>query len=464
MKKYYYKLLTRYLHLYCFPNNNFLEINPPNTLIQSSLNSYLKYSSLKIEVELGQKNSNKPILGGLGASFKKIKNKKSTLGTKKDVVDYVFLNGTIHTIENIYVLFQKLTALADHSTRFLIVSYSLLWKPLITLGIFLRVPFSHKLINWVSTNDVKNFIHISGYEILHEEKKILCPLYIPILSNFLNTYIAPLPFIRHLCLINIYIARIEPNIKTNTISTGSKSLKPSVSIIVPARNEAGNIKNIIERVPKMSAKDELIFVEGNSRDNTWEVIQEMSKKYQKEKNISYYKQTGKGKGDAVRLGFSKARGDILMILDADLTVEPEQLPYFYELIVSGKGEFINGSRLVYKMAEGAMQFFNIIGNTFFAKAFSFTLGQKFKDTLCGTKVLSRKNYLKLAEHRGYFGEIDPFGDFDLLFGAARMNLKIVEYPTPYKERVYGTTNISRWRHGFILLHMLIKASLKIKFI
>jgi glycosyltransferase involved in cell wall biosynthesis len=275
------------------------------------------------------------------------------------------------------------------------------------------------------------------------------------MSSFFNRYISPLPFFKHFNLVNILIAR--PILQTNMNN-------PSVSIVVAARNEEGNIKNILDRIPKMGPDDELIFVEGNSTDNTWNKILELSKEYSPKLNIKTAQQEGKGKGDAVRKGFSLASKEILMILDADLTVPPEDLPRFYNAIKDGKGEFINGSRLVYPMEKEAMRFFNLLGNKFFALAFSYVLGQRFKDTLCGTKVISRENYKKLEKNRNYFGDFDPFGDFDLIFGAARMGLKIVEVPIIYRERTYGTTNISRWKHGVILLAMLIFAARKIKFI
>jgi glycosyltransferase involved in cell wall biosynthesis len=214
----------------------------------------------------------------------------------------------------------------------------------------------------------------------------------------------------------------------------------------------------------MGPSDELIFVEGGSSDGTWETILKIQRLYGDTRKIIAIKQDGKGKGDAVRRGFAQASNEVLMILDADLTVPPEDLPKFYEAYISRKGEFVNGSRLVYPMDKKAMRFINLLGNKFFASAFSFVLGERFKDTLCGTKVLSNTNYKRLSRNRSYFGDFDPFGDFDLLFGAARMGLRIVEVPISYRERTYGTTNISRWRHGFILLAMLFFASRRLKFI
>jgi glycosyltransferase involved in cell wall biosynthesis len=309
-------------------------------------------------------------------------------------------------------------------------------------------------LNWVAPEDVENFLRLADFELVRQESKVLLPVYIPILSYLCNRYLAPLPFFRLFTMVNIAVAR--------PVQPVNRAL--SASIVVPARNEAGNIENIIRRIPVMGPDDEIIFVEGNSTDNTWQVIQEMAQKYGKERRIIIAQQEGKGKGDAVRKGYGLATRDILMILDADLTVPAEDLPKFFRAIAEGKGEFINGSRLVYPMEKEAMRFFNILGNKFFAMGFSFVLGQRFKDTLCGTKVLSRENYWKLASHRSYFGNFDPFGDFDLIFGAARLGLKIVEVPISYKERTYGSTNIQRWKHGVILLRMLIFAANKFKFV
>ena len=259
--------------------------------------------------------------------------------------------------------------------------------------------------------------------------------------------------IRSLSLTGYIIARkAEPPAKT----------KLSVSVIIPARNESGNIENALMRMPKMGSHTEVIFVEGHSTDNSLDEIKRVCDKYKDQWDVKYYLQDGKGKGDAVRKGFNMATGDILMILDADLTVPPEQLGKFYDAISSGKGEFINGTRLVYPMEKQAMRFLNIIGNNFFSVLFSWLLDQRLKDTLCGTKVLLKENYQKISENRHYFGEFDPFGDFDLLFGASKLNLKIVEIPIRYQAREYGETNISRFKHGWLLIKMSVFALTKMK--
>jgi glycosyltransferase involved in cell wall biosynthesis len=239
--------------------------------------------------------------------------------------------------------------------------------------------------------------------------------------------------------------------------------QPSVSVIVPARNEAGNVPAIFARTPSMGSETEIVFVEGHSNDDTRAAIEREIAAHP-ERRARMLIQTGTGKGDAVRLGFSQARGDVLMILDADLSVPPEDLPRFFEALRDGKGEFVNGVRLVYPMEKEAMRGANFLGNKFFSWAFSWLLGQPIKDTLCGTKVLTRSAYQEIAANRSYFGDFDPFGDFDLLFGAAHLDLKIVEVPIRYRERTYGTTNIQRWRHGWLLLRMCAFAATRIKFV
>ena len=371
--------------------------------------------------------------------------------------DYLVLNGVLHYQRDIQGYLESLHEYLAPDTRLIITYYSSLWKPLLALATLLGLREKSLEPNWLAHEDVANLLHVSDFETIRIDSKILMPLYVPLLSTLCNRFLAPLPLLRWFTMVNILIARRRP-------VADPKSNAPSVSVVVAARNEAGNIEDIVRRVPQMGPDDELIFVEGGSSDATWECIQDVQRRYGEARNIIATQQDGKGKGDAVRKGFGRATKDILMILDADLTVAPEDLPKFYRAAASGKGEFINGSRLVYPMDKGAMRFFNLLANKFFAQAFSFVLGQRFKDTLCGTKVLSRSNYQKIAAHRSFFGEFDPFGDFDLIFGADRLGLRIVEIPIVYGERTYGTTNISRWRHGVLLLRMLAFASGRLKFI
>ncbi len=239
---------------------------------------------------------------------------------------------------------------------------------------------------------------------------------------------------------------------------------PSISIVVPARNEKGTIEQIARELPSLGSFTEVIFIEGNSTDDTWMEVQRVAKLNLPGKKLSCAQQEGKGKGDAVRLGFEMATGDILTIYDADMTVPAADMAKFYRAIVENRGDFINGSRLVYPLEKESMRLLNFFGNKFFSLMFSWILGQPLKDTLCGTKVIWRTDYESVKKGRAFFGDFDPFGDFDLLFGAAKLNLKIIDLPIRYGERVYGQTNISRWSHGWLLLQMTIFAARKIKFI
>lgn len=238
-------------------------------------------------------------------------------------------------------------------------------------------------------------------------------------------------------------------------------------MIVAARNEAGNIRELVRRLPIMSENQELIFVEGHSKDSTWDEINSIISETNGmvgSLHIRSIKQPGTGKGDAVRAGFQIAKGDILIVLDADLSVPPEELPRFIESLKKGVCEFANGSRLLYPMEQNAMQFLNIIGNRVFGITFTYLLGQQIRDTLCGTKALWADDYRKIVMNRSHFGEFDPFGDFDLLFGASRLNLRIRDIPVHYKERTYGTTNISRFRHGALLIRMTLIAARRLRFV
>ena len=439
MRKYLYRKLREYLDLYVRPGDRIAQISA------KEIAEPLKFQSHDVLVlqspsrEIGLPRLNLEAL----AEFR---------------ADYVLLNGNIHYEADIQDFLGTLRLTLLPSTRVIIVFYSTLWKPLLRLAGALGVRRETPEENWIANEDMRNFLLLANYDLVRLESKLLVPIFIPLISYLANRFLAPLPGFRLLNLLNIAVARPMGN------SVPDRNKLPSVSVVVPARNEAGNIEAAILRTPRMGPDDELIFIEGNSTDNTWETICELKAKYHATHNIQIDRQEGKGKGDAVRKGFALAKKEILMILDADLTVPPEELPRFYDALVAQKGEFINGSRLVYPMEKQAMRFFNLMGNKFFAVMFSFVLGQRFKDTLCGTKVLTRENYLKLAAHRKYFGEFDPFGDFDLIFGATRMALRIVEVPIHYRERTYGSTNIERWKHGLILLRMLRFAAARIKFL
>lgn len=373
-----------------------------------------------------------------------------------ETFDVIILSDLVNDLWDVQCVFGALCNISDTKTRIIINTYSLVWQLPLMFSRFLGLSVPLLPQNWLTVNDIENMLHLTGFEIIRNWPEVLWPLNTPGLSTLMNKYAVKLLPFSLFSLTNFIIARKRP-------SEEEKKAKPVVSVVIPARNEAGNIEEIIRRTPEMGGGTELLFVEGNSSDNTYEVIEKTIAAHS-ERRCKLFKQTGKGKGDAVRLGFQNASGNIFMILDADMTVPPEDLPRFYDAIASGEGEFINGVRLVYPMEKQAMRYLNLVGNKFFSLAFSWLLGQPIKDTLCGTKVLSRQDYDKIAKNRSYFGDFDPFGDFDLLFGASKQNMKIVEIPIRYAERKYGITNIDRWRHGWLLLKMTIYAMKKIKFV
>lgn len=372
--------------------------------------------------------------------------------------DYVVATDVLGYIGDIQRFLEKVGQLIKNDGRVLLTQYNALWEPILRLAssVGLRMPSIEQ--NWLSMGDLKNFAHLAGFEVVKSGTKMLCPKYIPLLSSFLNKIVANIfPFSR-LGLFHYIVLR------KNVKSILEVPRSPSFSIIVAARNEAGTIEKIVTDLPENGSFTEIIFIEGHSTDNTYDEIVRVAEKYKDKKKIKYAKQDGKGKGDAVRKGFDMATGDILTIYDADMTVPAEEMTKFYRVIVENKGEFINGSRLVYPLQKESMRILNFFGNKFFSFAFSAILGQTLKDTLCGTKVIWKKDYEDLKKNRHFFGDFDPFGDFDLLFGAAKLNLKIIDLPIHYQDRKYGTTNISRWRHGWLLLKMTIFAARKIKFI
>lgn len=370
--------------------------------------------------------------------------------------DYVVLSDVIGYIPDVQKAFTELRKVTHARTRIVVTYYNYLWEPLLRLGERVGAKMPQPRQNWLSLPDIENLLALADYECIRKAYKLLLPKRIPLLSALCNRILANLPVLWKMSLVQLLVAR--------EIGVARREDEFTCTVVIPCRNERGNIEDAVRRTPAMGRHTEIIFVEGNSSDGTEEEIRRVIAAHP-EKDIRLVPQgSGRGKGDAVRKGFAAATGDILMILDADLTVPPEDLPKFFRAIVSGKGDFINGSRLVYPMEDRAMRFLNTLGNKFFSRAFTYLLEQRFKDTLCGTKALFRGDYERIAAGRPYFGEFDPFGDFDLIFGAAKLDLKIVEIPIRYRERTYGTTQISRFRHGWLLLKMCIVAMRKIKFV
>lgn len=367
--------------------------------------------------------------------------------------DYVIVSETLNFAGDVQLLLSRLHSVSRPDTRLVVNFYNTLWRPVLSAATASGLKARQPAINWLNNSDTRSLLELAGWRLVTEQPRILLPVAFFGLDVAANRFLAPL--LPWFCLTVFHVARPAPS------PAGRREY--SVSVVIPARNEAGNIALAVARMPRMGSGVETIFVEGHSKDNTWETIQRVVSDHP-DAPIQALQQRGDGKGDAVREGFAAAHGDVLMILDADLTVPPEDLVKFYDVIASGSADFANGVRLVYPMEDRAMPFLNLLANKTFGFAFSWVLGQPVKDTLCGTKVMLRSTYEQIAANRRVFGDFDPFGDFDLLFGAARLNCKIVDIPLRYQERSYGTTNIRRWRHGVLLLKMLIVGLRRLKWV
>jgi SAM-dependent methyltransferase len=372
--------------------------------------------------------------------------------------DAIVLVNVVTHLSDVQQALENLHPVCHPRTRVLIYSYSRLWQPFLRLAELTGLKFVQPPEAWLPPEEIVNMLHLADFEVVRRDLEIVCPVGIPLVADLLNRYVGHLPVVEWLSLMFGIVARPAPQ-----RSLALRATRPSTSVVIPCRNEAGHIRPLVERLPALGANSEFLFVEGNSTDDTEAVIRQVIAE-NPGRPFRFLKQTGKGKGDAVRLGFAEARGEVVLILDSDMGVAPEDVPKFVDALVRGKGEMVNGSRMVYPMEGRAMRFLNLLANKSFAFLFSWVLGQQVRDTLCGTKALYREDYERIARNRAFFGDFDPFGDFDLLFGASRLNLRIVDLAVRYHERRYGETNISRFRHGLLLLRMSLFAARKLRFV
>jgi SAM-dependent methyltransferase len=375
------------------------------------------------------------------------------LGEKYDAI---IADRIVHSTPDVQRLLDNLARHLTDDGRLYLTCFNYMWSIPIAaatkLGYLEPRPTNE---NWLDEATFENLFALTDFEAIHTDDRILVPFEVPIASAVLNKAIAKVKPFRYGALYRIYTLR-----KRHC----ARQQRPRVTVVIPARNEAGNIQAAVDRTPVMGGGTEIVFVEGGSTDDTWDTIQRVIRDYDGPLTLSACKQQAKGKADAVREGFARARGDLFMILDADLTVPPEELPKFFDAMVTGRTDYVHGNRMVYPMEDEAMRFLNKLGNAGFARLFTFLLDQPIKDTLCGTKVIWKRDYERLVSNRAFFGDFDPFGDFDLIFGARKLQLKIIEIPIRYKSRTYGETNISRFRHGIILAKMSLVASRKLKFV
>jgi SAM-dependent methyltransferase len=372
--------------------------------------------------------------------------------------DVVLLLNVVTHLTDVQAALEALHAVSHPRTRVLIYSYSRLWQPVLRLAELLGLKYRQPPESWLPPEEIKNMLSLADFELVRDDAHMVLPVYVPLLSELLNRYLGRLPLLDAFSLMFGIIARPSP-----ARSAAAPKPPSTVSVVIPCRNEAGHIPPLVASLPALPPGSEFLFVEGNSSDDTETVIRREIAAHP-ELPLRFLKQQGRGKGDAVRLGFAESRGDVLLILDSDMGVAPADVPKFVDALARGKGEMVNGSRLVYPMEGRAMRFLNLLANKSFAILFTWLLGQQVRDTLCGTKALFREDYERITSNRSYFGDFDPFGDFDLLFGASRLNLRIVDLAVRYHERRYGETNISRFRHGWLLLQMSAFAARKLKFL
>ena len=363
----------------------------------------------------------------------------------------ILVNGTFNHTFDIQGLLESLRPKLSRTSRLLVVLYNPYLRWMYDLANRLHIRKGELPCTFLTRIDLQNIVKVSGYQIVRDRLAVYFPWKWLGLGDIINRVLPLVPLVRWLSLTWIVVLR---PLKGQS--------RPGLSCVIPARNERGNIENALKRFPDLGCETEIIFVEGHSSDGTWEEIQRVAAQYSNRFRIQSLRQTGKGKGDAVRLGFSHATQPLLVILDADLTMPPELLGRFYEAYCRGYGDFVNGSRLVYPMEGEAMRFLNRLGNVFFAKTLSNILDVRIGDSLCGTKLLTRADYRRMTAWRQDFGDFDPFGDFELLFPAAVLGLGIVDIPVRYLARTYGETNIQRFRHGLMLLKMTSVGLFRIK--
>jgi hypothetical protein len=349
---------------------------------------------------------------------------------------------------------ENLRRCCHRGTRLYVYGYNSLWEAPLKLMEKLGFKMPQPEQNWLTEFDFRNILQLSGFEVLKVHYLALLPVRIPLLSWFCNNVLAAVPGLRRLCLIHIIVARPVPE--------KAEAGDYSVSVVVPCRNEEGNIRSAVERLPLLGKATEIIFCDDKSTDNTRAEVELMMREHP-EKNIRLIDGPGICKAKNVWTGFDAANNDILLILDADLAVMPEEMPRFIEALASNRGEFINGSRLVYPVPREAMKLANRAGNVAFSWLFSLLLGQRIKDTLCGTKVLRRSDWMRLRKYVDYWGTSDRWGDYDLLLGAAKLNMRIVDLPVHYQERIAGVSKMTRVLHNArIMLLIMWKASAKMR--
>ncbi len=450
--RYYYDLLARLLRFLIEPGKRILALRCSTADLMAAVSPAegvgLEISSEMIAVARLRHPEFTYVL-----AFPDTEDFPARFGAAQEKFDYVIFNGIDDTVD-VQRALQNLRGVCDRHTRLIVTSYNHLWEPLVNLAEFLGMKVPSIEQNWLSNNDIASLLSLSGFQLLGHRQIVLCPKYIPLLSGFLNSFCARLPGLNRLCMTVAHVARvIPPPIRPQDLT---------VSVIVPCKDERGNIEDAVKRIPELGNRTEIIFCDDRSTDGTVDEVKRVQALYP-DRAVRLEFGPGLCKSKNVWTGFNAATGDVLAILDADLTTMPEELPYFIDAITSGAAEFVNGSRLIYPVPPAAMKTANMIGNKFFSLSFSYLLNQRVKDTLCGTKVLWRSDWERIKPLCGTWGIEDRWGDYDLLFGAAKLNLRIIDLPVHYQERIHGATKMTKvFQNGLIMLKMCGHGFLKLK--
>jgi SAM-dependent methyltransferase len=453
--RYYYAGLTRLLRFIVPPGQRVLDIGCGNGDQLADL-----APSLGVGVDLSQgmidlASSKHPGLVLFRQAAEELWLPQYEVRAESGGFDFVIMVNVIGELADVLAALKRLRPLVHADTRLVIVYYNHLWEPLVGPAARLGLKLNNPTQNWLSPGDLGGVLHLGGFEIVKSGLRMPCPKYVPGLAELLNDVLGRLPLIHRLGFVRFLVAR-------PTVPLSRPPGDYSATVVVPCKNEEENVPAIPNRVPEMGAFTEIVFVDDRSDDATAARVRDAIAAHP-QRRIKLVQGPGRGKGAAVRAGLAEASGDVLMILDADMTVMPEDLPAFFEAITSNKGELIIGSRLVYPLDAAAMRTANILGNKLFARAFTFLLEQRITDTLCGTKVVMRRNYARLLDARALFGDVDRWGDYDWIFGAAKCSLRIVEIPVHYVERVAGETKMGkRVRNGLVMLRMCWLALRRLK--
>ena len=450
--RYYYRLLARLLQFLIEPGKRVLSVRCGTGTLLAAVRPKLG-KGIEICAEIIAVAQRRHPAFEYAVAFPDTTEFLDCFTNAEEKFDYILFEDIDETVD-IQRAFLNLKSLCQRHTRVLVVTYNHLWEPLVTLAENLGMKVPRIEQNWLSAADVRNLLSLSGYETIETRRIVLCPKYIPLVARLLNSFCARLPGLTRLCMTEVHVARLLP--------APVPVEKLTVSVIIPCKDERGNIAEAVRRMPSLGARTELIFCDDKSTDGTANEVRRMQALHP-EREIRLEKGPGICKARNVWTGFNAASGDILMILDADLTTMPEELPHFVETIASGLADFVNGSRLVYPVPRAAMKGLNMLGNKFFSLAFSYLLNQRVKDTLCGTKVLWREDWDRIRPLLGSWGIEDRWGDYELLFGASKLNMRIIDLPVHYQERIYGTTKMTKvFQNGLVMLRMCWHGFLKLK--